>query len=213
MKNIKEARVLLAMDEVERMFASRFRSDFFSMLRSWHNSRARGGDWKRLNLALVTSTEPYQFIADLNQSPFNVGQVVELADFTLEQVSDLNDRHQTPLNIAQLDQLFDLLAGHPYLTRKALYLVASRRNTFTELLEKACEDDGPFGDHLRNYLFRMGDQEKLKSGLIQALNTQRCSDEHVFFQLRGSGLVKRVEGKVMPRNQLYADYFRKRMNG
>ena len=51
---------------------------FFSMLRSWHNNRARGGDSTRLNLALVTSTEPYQFIADLNQSPFNVGQVVEL---------------------------------------------------------------------------------------------------------------------------------------
>jgi hypothetical protein len=56
------------MDEVERMFASPFRSDFFSMLRSWHNNRARGGDWTRFNMALVTSTEPYQFIADLNQS-------------------------------------------------------------------------------------------------------------------------------------------------
>ncbi len=213
MKDIQEARVLLAMDEVERMFASRFRSDFFSMLRSWHNSRARGGDWRRLNLALVTSTEPYQFIADLNQSPFNVGQVVELADFTLEQVSDLNDRHHSPLTRTQIDQLFDLLAGHPYLTRKALYLVASQRDTFNELLEKAYEDDGPFGDHLRNYLFRMGDHEKLKSGLIQVLQNQRCSDEHVFFQLRGSGLVKRVESKVMPRNKLYADYFGKRLNG
>jgi hypothetical protein len=213
LKEIRDVQILLAMDEVERMFASPFRSDFFTMLRSWHNNRARGGEWTRLNLSLVTSTEPYQFIADLNQSPFNVGQVVEMGDFTLEQVSDLNHRHHSPLTGTQVKQLFDLLGGHPYLTRRALYLVASQRDTFTELVENACEDNGPFGDHLRNYLFRMSDQEKLKAGLVQVIKFQRCSDEHVFFQLRGSGLVKRVDTKVMPRNKLYVDYFGKRLNG
>ena len=210
---IKDVQILLAMDEVERMFASPFRSDFFSMLRSWHNNRARGGDWTRLNLSLVTSTEPYQFIADLNQSPFNVGQVVELVDFTVEQVSDLNNRHNSPLTESQVVELYDLLGGHPYLTRRALYLVASQRTFFNEILEKSCEDTGPFGDHLRNYLFRMGDQEKLKGGLAQIINFQRCSDERVFFQLRGSGLVKRIDNKIVPRNQLYADYFGKRLDG
>ncbi len=212
LKEIQGVQILLAMDEVERMFASPFRSDFFSMLRSWHNNRARGGDWTRLNLALVTSTEPYQFIADLNQSPFNVGQVVELGDFKMEQIFELNHRHHSPLTEAQVKQLFDLLGGHPYLTRRALYLVASQRDTFAELLENACEDNGPFGDHLRNYLFRMGHQEKLKAGLAQVIKSQRCSDEHIFFQLRGAGLVRRVANDVVPRNPLYADYFRKRLN-
>jgi hypothetical protein len=183
------------------------------MLRSWHNNRARGGDWLRLNLALVTSTEPYQFIADLNQSPFNVGQVVELTDFTLEQVAQLNQRHQNPLVETQVKQLFELLGGHPYLTRRALYLVASGRDTFIELLENACEDTGPFGDHLRNHLFRMGDQTKLKQGLVQIIKHERCSDEHVFFRLRGSGLVKRVDTKVVARNMLYIDFFGKRLSG
>ncbi len=209
---IRDVQIFLAMDEVERMFASPFRSDFFSMLRSWHNNRARGGDWARLNMSLVTSTEPYQLIADLNQSPFNVGHVVELVDFTWEQVSDLNDRHHRPLSEAEVRQIYDLLGGHPYLTRRALYLIASRRATFVELLERACDDDGPFGDHLRNYLFRMANQEKLKAGLVQVIRSQRCSDEHIFFQLRGAGLVKRIDNKVLPRNQLYADYFEKRLN-
>ena len=213
LKELQNLHILLAMDEVERMFASPFRSDFFSMLRSWHNNRARGGDWVRLNLALVTSTEPYQFIADLNQSPFNVGQVVELVDFTLGQVSDLNHRHHGPLTDAQLRDLYDLLCGHPYLTRRALYLVASQRTTFSEMIEKACEDNGPFGDHLRNHLFRMGNQEKLKAGLIQVIKSQRCPDEHIFFQLRGAGLVRRAGNDVIPRNPLYADYFKKRLNG
>jgi hypothetical protein len=213
LKEIQNVQILLAMDEVERMFASPFRSDFFSMLRSWHNNRARGGDWIRLNLSLVTSTEPYQFIADLNQSPFNVGQVVELVDFTLGQVSDLNNRHHDPLTDAQLRDLYDLLCGHPYLTRRALYLIASQRTTFSEMIANACEDNGPFGDHLRNHLFRMGNQEKLKAGLVQVIRNQRCPDEHIFFQLRGAGLVKRVANDVIPRNPLYADYFKKRLNG
>jgi hypothetical protein len=213
LKETPDVQVLLAMDEVERMFASPFRSDFFSMLRSWHNNRARGGDWVRLNLSLVTSTEPYQFIADLNQSPFNVGQVIELTDFTLGQVSDLNHRHHNPLTDDQVRKLYDLLCGHPYLTRRALYLIASQRITFSEMTERACEDNGPFGDHLRNHLFRMGDQEKLKAGLIQAIKNQRRPEEHIFFQLSGAGLVKSVGNNVIPRNPLYAEYFKKRLNG
>ncbi len=165
-----------------------------------------------MNIALVTSTEPYQFIADLNQSPFNVGQVVELKDFTMGQVSALNYRHHGLLTDTQVQQLYDLLGGHPYLTRKALYLVASHRDTFTEMIENSCEDNGPFGDHLRNYLFRMGGQEKLKAGLMQVIKYQRCQDEHLFFQLRGTGLVKRIGNEVVPRNQLYADYFGGRLN-
>ena len=207
-----DSQILLAMDEVERMFASPFRSDFFSMLRSWHNNRARGGEWPRLNLALVTSTEPYQFIADLNQSPFNVGQIVELTDFGLEQVMDLNHRHHSPLNDGEVGQLFELLGGHPYLTRRALYLIASGRDTFLEIIENSYQDNGPFGDHLRNYLFRMGDQKHLKDGLMQVIKDQRCADEHVFFQLRGSGLVKRVDNSVLPRNRLYEEYFKKRLS-
>lgn len=78
------------MDEVEVVFDTKFRSDFFGMLRSWHNNWAATPIWKPLDLVLVTSTEPYQLIEDLNQSPFNVGQVIELVDFDGDQVTDLN---------------------------------------------------------------------------------------------------------------------------
>lgn len=213
-KAIPNGQILLAMDEVERMFPSQFRSDFFSMLRSWHNNRAvRAGDWKRFNMALVTSTEPYQFIADLNQSPFNVGIVVRLKDFTPDQVSDLNRRHGEPLSLEQSAEISKLLGGQPYLTRKALYLVASGRATFDELVKNSDEDEGPFGDHLRNHLFRMSDDPELRSSLLQVIRHHRCSDEHTFFRLRGAGLVKRVEDSVTPRNTLYANYFGKRLNG
>ena len=212
-KELPKLQLLLAMDEVERMFISSFRSDFFSMLRSWHNNRARGGDWTRFNMALVTSTEPYQLIADLNQSPFNVGTVIDLKDFTPEQVIELCQRHGNPISSEQVTDITNLLGGHPYLTRKALYLIASKRSSFDHILKNASEDDGPFGDHLRNHLFRMSDHQDLKSGLNQIIKHQRCSDEHVFFRLRGAGLVRRVGNAILPRNSLYAAYFKKRLNG
>ncbi|MGH7490846.1 MAG: AAA-like domain-containing protein, partial [bacterium] len=135
--------LLLAMDEVESIFDTDFRSDFFAMLRNWHNSRATKAIWKKLDLALVTSTEPYQLVENLNQSPFNVGEVIDLPDFTPEQVADLNTRHNSPLHTDHLTQLMTLLCGHPYLTRRALYLLASGRMKVAELFDKATDDKGP----------------------------------------------------------------------
>ncbi len=213
LKELSDVQVLLAMDEVERMFPSPFRSDFFSMLRGWYGERAQDKDLKRFNMALVTSTEPYQLIADLNQSPFNVGVVVELKDFTPAQVSDLNQRHGNTLLPEQVAKISELLGGHPYLTRKALYLVAGKRATFDDIVKDASEDEGPFGDHLRNHLFRMSDHQELKSALLQVIKYHRCADDHIFFRLRGAGLVRRVGNDVLPRNALYAEYFGKRLDG
>ncbi len=205
--------IVLAMDEVESMFGTPFRTDFFGMLRGWHNSRAMEPIWKQLDLALVTSTEPYQLIEDLNQSPFNVGQVIDLADFSLEQVADLNHRHGNPFSTKQLNKLMDLLHGHPYLVRRALYLVASGRISVDELFKRSLDERGPFGDHLRYHLSRVYDHKTLVNGLLQVFNSQTCPDERVFFRLRGAGLIRREEQKVVPRCQLYEAYFQEHLRG
>jgi hypothetical protein len=204
--------LLLAMDEVETVFDTEFRSDFFGMLRSWHNSRLPTTPvWKKLDLALVTSTEPYQLIDNLNQSPFNVGEVIELEDFSEQQTADLNRRHGNLLGAADQRQLFALLRGHPYLVRRALYLLAAERVTPTDLFATAAEDYGPFGDHLRHHLFRLTEQPDLVAGVLQAIRTGSVGDDRVFFKLRGAGLVRREGRSVLPRCQLYADYFGERL--
>jgi DNA-binding CsgD family transcriptional regulator len=202
--------LVLAMDEVEITFDSSFRSDFFGMLRSWHNSRQTNSLWKQLDLVLVTSTEPYQLIENLNQSPFNVGEVIELEDFTAAQVTELNRRHGNPFSNHEEGELINLLAGHPYLARRALYLVATGRLTPVELFATAMADRGPFGDHLRHHLFRLNNNFHLIGGLRQVLQSHSCADETVFFRLRGAGLVKREGRTVIPRCQLYALYFQEK---
>jgi len=202
---------VLAMDEVESMFDADFRSDFFAMLRGWHNSRAAKPSWRRLDLALVTSTEPYQLIANLNQSPFNVGQVIALDDFTTDEAHALNERHNRPLDPAGAARLNNLLSGHPYLTRRALYLLASGRSTTEALFSQAAAERGPFGDHLRYHLFRMNGQPELVQGLLQVLQQSRCDDERVFWRLHGAGLVRGEFQSARPRNQLYGEFFSKHL--
>jgi hypothetical protein len=204
--------LVLAMDEVDRLFEADFRSDFFGMLRNWHNSRAFTPLWKRLDLAIVTSTEPYQLIENLNQSPFNVGEIIDLTDFTDAQVSDLNGRHGSPLSPADEQQLMALLNGHPYLVRRALYLIASQRLTLQELLDHATDDRGPFGDHLRYHLFRLHNKSELVEGLRNVIRNQRCQDDLTFFRLRGAGLVRREGKKELMRCALYEDYFREHLH-
>jgi hypothetical protein len=162
----------------------------------------------------VTSTEPYEFVDDLNQSPFNVGEVLDMQDFTEDEVVELNNRHGSPLTPAETERLMRLLGGHPYLTRKALYLVSSKRLTADELFSRASEERGPFGDHLRNHLFRLYNKEALVSGLQIVIKKNICPDKNVYFRLRGAGLVREQEdGRIVPRNGLYAEYFRKHQNG
>jgi hypothetical protein len=133
--------IFLAMDEVDKLIAAPFRDEFFSMLRSWHNERAFEPAWKQLDLAMVTCTEPYQLIQDLNQSPFNVGTSITLKDFSAEQVAELNRRPMAGFWMpAILHSLMDWVGGHPYLTRKALYEVARRQKPMAAVFDVGAAD-------------------------------------------------------------------------
>ncbi|MUG92060.1 TIR domain-containing protein [Scytonema sp. UIC 10036] len=211
LKGLGKQPLVLAMDEVDKVFDAEFRNDFFGMLRSWHNCRATTPIWKNFDLTLVTSTEPYQLIDDLNQSPFNVGQVIEMGDFSPEQVADLNQRHGLPFNPSEERRLIGLLGGHPYLIRRSLYLIASQQISPSELFANATYDSGPFGDHLRHHLSLLHNKTELIQGLLEIIRQNNCADKRIFWRLRGAGLV-REEGKaIVPRCQLYAEYFRENL--
>ena len=90
--------LVLALDEADRLLGTGLSTDFFGLVRAWHNNRAMTDEWNKLNLVLVISTEPYLLINDISQSPFNVGLTLYLEDFTAAQVADLNQRHGAPVN-------------------------------------------------------------------------------------------------------------------
>lgn len=208
-----EAPFVLAIDEADILFESEFLYDFFGMLRSWHNLRAnplKRKTWKKLDLVLVTSTEPYLFIDRDHESPFNVGEVVALSDFSIGQVSELNALHDAPLFPAEVNRLYELLHGQPYLTRKAFYVLRSGL-TPEQLFSRAADDDGPFGDHLRNFFLRLLNRPELASALKQVSLGRGCPDARLAYRLQGGGLVRQESGRVVSRCALYAQYFGERL--
>jgi AAA-like domain/TIR domain len=211
-----DAPCMLAIDETDSVFRTAFSADFFAMLRSWHGLRAHPvrRNWKKLDIMLSTSTEPHFFIDRPHESPFNVGVILPLEDFQAEQVARLNARHPRPLGASDVQRLYALVGGHPYLTRKALYMVAGNSPTSTvgDLFAHAIEDTGPFGDHLRYYLLRLQRRPELISALRHAIERHAGGDELLIHRLEGAGLVRREGSKVVARCELYAKYFHERLH-
>ena len=203
------APLTLGIDEADSLLGCAFSNDFFAMLRSWHNVRRRG--WAKMDLVLATSTEPYLFIDDANMSPFNVGLIQELGDFTMEQVSELNSRHPQPVPEHDLQRIFSLLHGHPFLTRKALYLTASSRpeTNARTLIDTAHADHGPFGDHLRHYLLLLTQYPKGVPAFRQILGGKKLDDAKLALRLEAVGLARSEEDRFVPRCELYVKYFKK----
>jgi hypothetical protein len=204
---------ILAMDEVERMLDCPFRANFFGMLRTWHNNRVDDDGFGQMTLFLSSSTDSYLLIDKPHQSPFNVATPIRLQDFTIDEVHELNSRHNSPLDRAQVQELVDLLNGHPFLTRLALYQVALHRIDLRTLLARAAEPGGPFGDHLRHYWRQVEQQPELRQALTQICNTHTHSENPVLHRLVAAGLVTKVGDQVSWRNRLYDRYFKERLNG
>jgi hypothetical protein len=203
-------RLVWGMDEVDRLFTCGFGSEVFGLFRSWHNARSLdpAAPWHKLTLALAYATEAHMFITDMNQSPFNVGTRLVLADFTLEQVSELNRRYGSPLpNITTLNQFYDLLGGQPYLTRRGLHELASHKVSFAEFTNQAARDEGPFGDHLRRILVSLAQDQTLCDVVRKLLSGRPSSTLDAFYRLRSAGVVSGESAREMrPRCHLYQIY-------
>ena len=199
--------IVLALDEADRLLETGFHQDFFALVRSWHNNRAFDERWNRLNIVMVISTEPYLLIPDASQSPFNVGLRLYLEDFNDAQVHDLNQRHGSPVKERDFPQLMELLSGHPYLTRKALYTLVTERMTWADMVRIAPTDQGTFSDHLRHNHWLLRDKPDLREALRQVVHHNRCDDEVAFFRLLRAGLVKGSGDVCKCRCDLYRMYF------
>ena len=203
--------IILAMDEADRLLTVPFHNDFFALMRSWHNNRAIDPLWNRLNLVMVIATEPYLLISNPNQSPFNVGVKLNLADFNHEQVRDLNHRHGDPLKDNANEAFFELFGGHPYLTRKALYLLVSEGWTWENLHRSSADNQGPFADHLRRQLWFIQEDNTLREALRQVLHHNKCDNDKVLWRLLRAGLVKGIGDLYYCRCRLYEEYFREHL--
>jgi hypothetical protein len=202
--------VVWGLDEVDRLFSSSFGNEVFGLFRAWHNRRSLdpSGPFSRLTLAIAYATEAHLFITDLNQSPFNVGTRLKLDDFALEQVTELNRRHGSPLRSPEeIRRFYQLVSGQPYLVRRGLAEMVNHKLDIAALEAQADRDEGVFGDHLRRILVSLSKDPQLTAVVRGLLRNEPCSTPEHFFRLRSAGVIAGDSAATArPRCKVYATY-------
>lgn len=204
------APLVWGLDEVDRLFVCSYASEVFGLFRSWHNERALdpSGPWSGLTLAIAYATEAHLFITDMNQSPFNVGTRLSLDDFDRSQLRDLNKRYGSPLKTdEELERFHVLIEGHPFLARRSLHQMTTKKLSLAEFEAEAARDEGVFGDHLRRILVLLAKDAGLTDALRAVLKGRPCPTPESFYRLRSAGVISgSSQQDARPRCQLYATY-------
>ena len=206
--------LVLGLDDVDMVFEHEaIATDFFGMLRFWHEEGKSNPLWRKLHLVIVHSKEVY-IPLDINRSPFNVGVPIELRELNTAEIESLIARHQLTLTRTQQQQLISLVGGHPYLLRVALYQIKRGRTTLDQFLQAAPTESGLYSDHLRRHLLNLEANPALVEGFQQVIRSaqpvQIGSTEA--FKLHSMGLVKYQGNEVVPLCNLYRQYFQARLD-
>lgn len=222
-----DAPLVLVLDEVNCLFEHPpVAQDFLPLLRSWHEEAGDGGLWEHLRLVVAYATESY-IPLNLNQSPFNVGIPIALPEFTLEQVQLLAQQYGlnwavAPDGITQLTPLLQMVSGHPYLIRLALYQLACQSIDLEQLLQMAPTVTGIYADHLRQLLNALISQPELALAFrtivevegsvpLVAIAQPTQPSAIVAYKLESLGLVTVTNNGIQPRCELYRLYFREQL--
>jgi hypothetical protein len=207
--------LVLAIDNFDRVFQyPDIEIDLCGLLRGWHERSKTKDQWQKLRLVIVHSQESYAQM-DINQSPFNIGLPIELGEFTPAQVGELLERHGAIWHEGDLDRFVGLIGGHPYLVRSALYALTVDDLSLDRFLQTAPTEAGIYSDLLRGHLKVLEDFPELGVAMKKVVETDlpvnlRSAEA---FKLDSMGLIIRVENDVLPRCNLYRQYFRERLGG
>ncbi|BDM78830.1 AAA-like domain-containing protein [Acaryochloris marina] len=112
--------VVIFIDEIDTTLTLGFADDFYAAIRGLYVARAKQPALHRLSFVLIGVATPSDLIKDAKRTPFNVGERVELTDFT--QVEVLPMAIGLGLVNQQAEQVLEWMlkwtGGHPYLTQR-----------------------------------------------------------------------------------------------
>ncbi|PSF35252.1 diguanylate cyclase [Aphanothece hegewaldii CCALA 016] len=209
--------LVISFNDIHHILAySELAANFLSLLRYWYEQSRQSEIWQKLRMILVHSTEIYVPLR-FHESPFNVGLPITIPEFTLPQIQELAKRHGLDWNNATGTKysqiLMTLIGGHPYLVRLALYYICWRGMSLETLITEASTSKGIYREHLQNYLVILQSHpELLNCWLLIVTSTEPVQLETVtVYCLESLGLIKIVEGGVVPRCELYRQYFHRQL--
>ncbi|MGK7943484.1 MAG: AAA-like domain-containing protein [Microcystaceae cyanobacterium] len=206
-----EAPLVLGLDNIDRLFEyPEIAQDFLPMLRFWHEEANNIESWQNLRIIIANSTEAYIKL-DANQSPFNVGRMVKLTGFTLQQLEQFAQAYS--LNKDELEtflpQLKNLVDGHPYLSHLALEALQKNQIEPDTLLTEAPTQGGIYAAHLRRHWNQLQSVSPLAEAMKAVVNSEDGVqlDPAIAYQLESMGLILLNGDQAQASCQLYLQYF------
>lgn len=202
---------LLLLDGLDKVLGTSTQTPFFEFLRSWYERKMKKvTDNQNIvwpSIAIAYSTEPYPE-KDIKGSVLqNTATLIELEDFTPEQVRDLAGRYGLKsFSKNEIDRLMKLIGGHPALINQALYKIGTEGMTMVEIESQATMMTGPFGDYLYKKFQTLNGNESLLNCCEQAMTGNDCEDLSKF-QLLKAGLIDEVENGVKFKYEIYRQYY------
>ncbi len=221
------------MDEIDRVLSQSFSlDDFFALIRCFYNKRVDNPEYKRLTFALLGVATPSDLIADKTQTPFNIGQAIELYGFKIDEAEPLaqglNGKVNNPL--AVIKEILTWTGGQPFLSQKLCQLIIKSKSknqninniSANQLVEEIVQNsiienweaqDEP--EHLKTIRDRILRNEQ-KSGRLLVIYQEILQQGEVIADgsleqtdLRLSGLVVQEQGKLRVYNRIYQLVFNK----
>ena len=213
-------RVVVFFDEIDTTLDIPFSDDFFVAIRSIYNARPATSSFERLSFVLVGTASPSDLIQGPSRTPFNIGQAVDLPDFSFEEALPLiqglgkSKKHAKQV----LEWIFEWTNGHPYLTQKLCALLSARDKTIQEadvinamnfhILGKQGKQDDNL-DLVQSKLKSHPRRTELIKLYKKILEGEKVSQNvhSIQNQLSLIGLVKPENGFLIVRNRIYQTAF------
>lgn len=214
--------LVVFVDEVDSVRSLPFSSDeFFGAIRECYNRRVEDPRFENLTFCLLGVATPADLIRDNRNTPFNIGNRIELTDFTREEAEPLARGLKLPRAENVLDRVLFWTNGHPYLTQRHCQIISDGMSVNEpEEVDRVCSDlflssrARERDDNLlyvRDRLLRSEtDLASLLETYVHIHNGEPVRDDEtnpLLDVLRLSGITQVVNGSHRVRNRIYSRVF------
>ncbi len=120
--------LVIFVDEIDTTLNLPFTDDFYAAIRGLYMERAQNPELARLSFVLIGVATPGDLVRDPKRTPFNIGQRVEMTDFSFDEALPLAEGLGLPEIEARrtLQWVLDWTSGHPYLTQRLCQAITER---------------------------------------------------------------------------------------
>jgi hypothetical protein len=210
--------IVIIVDEASAIKEDLFRDTFYNQIRSIANARAFATPLNicsRVRFIFSGTFHPDKMVKDERNSPFNVCEVVEAKELSIEEALSLQKRVEGIEDKTIIEKIYSLVGGHPYLIQLLLSRSNPEYGNRIELLSESISQltNGGF-NHLGSVFSKVLGEKGLFDIVSAIVRDGQIFNEPAnqnYKLLQILGVCKREGSFLIFQNRLYEDYARNSM--